>query len=141
MCEQKFTFINIAPPVQTFIDFRTKCGWGTISFDAADKALRAGIANMTVFKAETVVGFGRVIGDGAIYFYVQDLIIDHRYRGAGLGAVVMKHLIEQVRKVALPGATIGLMSALDKEDFYKRFGFVSRPNSKYGAGMTLLLDV
>lgn len=140
MSEKKFKFLNVTPPVSEFIDFRAKCGWGTISLETAQKTLDAGIANTTVYDGDKVVGFGRIIGDGAIYFYVQDLIVSSHYRGGGIGVVIMKHLVEQVRKIALPGASIGLMSALDKEEFYKQFGFASRPNTKYGAGMTLLLD-
>ena len=141
MFEKKFKFLNVVPPVSEFIDFRAKCGWGTISLETAQKTLDAGISNTTVYDGDKVVGFGRVIGDGAIYFYVQDLIVSDNYRGHGLGVQIMIRLIEQVRKIALPGASIGLMSALDKEEFYKQFGFACRPNSKYGAGMTLLLDV
>jgi len=32
---------------------------------------------------------------------------------------------------------IGLMASKGKEDFYKCFGFVDRPNDSLGAGMTL----
>ncbi|MDB2438579.1 GNAT family N-acetyltransferase [Hellea sp.] len=79
-------------------------------------------------------------GDGALYFYVQDLIVDVGYRGRGLGAIIMKRLIEEIRNMASPGASIGLMSALEKEEFYKQLGFASRPSSKYGAGMTMIVN-
>lgn len=140
MSEKKFKFLNVAPPVSEFIDFRAKCGWGVISLETAKKTLVAGITNTTVYDGNNVCGFGRVIGDGANYFYIQDLIVGENYRGGGLGAEVMNHLIKQVRVIASPGASIGLMSVPEKENFYEQFGFTARPNSKYGAGMTLLLD-
>lgn len=140
MSKDNFNCVDIAPPISEFIDFRVKCGWGKLSPEAAQKTLEAGLANTSIYDGDKIIGFGRVIGDGAVYFYIQDLIVSHHYQGLGLGTVIMKRLIEQISKMALPGASIGLMSALDKEEFYKQFGFKSRPSAEYGAGMTLLLD-
>ena len=140
MSENNYKFSNVAPPISEFIDFRALCGWGTLSLEAAQRTLAAGIANTTVYNQGNVVGFGRIIGDGAIYFYIQDLIVGEPYRKTGTGSDIMIHLIAQIREIALPGASIGLMSAVTKENFYKKFGFISRPSHNYGAGMTLLLD-
>lgn len=134
-----FTILRELPQSKDFIDFRARCGWGRLADDAAQKTLKAGLVNVSVYDNDKMVGFGRVIGDGAIYFYVQDLIVDEAYRGQGLGALVMETLLNGVRNIASPGAVIGLMSAKGVDDFYKPFGFVVRPNEKFGAGMILEL--
>ena len=141
MSKPYIKLVNIAPPLSEFIEFRANCGWGRLTPATAKKTLEGGIVNTTAFDQNNVAGFGRIIGDGAIYFYVQDLIVGDTYRGQGLGVEILSQLIDQVRNIASPGASLGLMSALDKEEFYKQFGFACRPNSNYGAGMTLLLDV
>ena len=46
---------------------------------------------------------------------------------AGWGEVNHKHSID-------------LMSAIGKETFYEKFGFVKRPRDRRGAGMDLWLD-
>ena len=135
-----FLLSNEPPPFQEFVDLRAACGWGVLSEEIARKSLATGIANTTAFEQGHVAGFGRVIGDGAIYFYIQDLIVAPGFRSKGLGTQILNHLIEQVKFIAAPGAAIGLMSAIGKEAFYSQFGFTSRPNRKFGAGMTLLLD-
>ena len=140
MSKNNIVLSNIEPPISEFIDFRAKCGWGTLSRKTAKRTLEAGIANTTAFNQNKVVGFGRIVGDGAIYFYVQDLIVSENFRGSGLGGDIMVHLINQVQEIALPGASIGLMSVVNKEGFYEKFGFTLRPNQNYGSGMTLLLD-
>lgn len=140
MFDKNFEFINVAPPISEFINLRAQCGWGVISRETATKTLDAGIASTTVYAGDNVAGFGRVIGDGAIYFYVQDLIVNPQYRGSGLGTAIMKQLIGRVREIAMPGASLGLMSAINKEEFYEQLGFISRPNQHYGAGMTLILE-
>jgi predicted GNAT family N-acyltransferase len=44
---------------------------------------------------------------------------------------IMKYIKEEYPK----GTMVCLMSAKGKENFYKKFGFVERPNENYGAGM------
>lgn len=43
--------------------------------------------------------------------------------------------MEYITSTYPPGSSVGLMSAKGKEDFYKKFGFMERPNESYGAGM------
>jgi len=104
----------------------------------AKKTLAAGILNITAYDTDNVAGFGRVVGYGAIYFYIQDFIAHEDYRGFGLGTEMLQVLITQIQAIAASGAAIGLMSAINKEEFYHKFGFKSRPSNEYGAGMTLL---
>ena len=68
MPKDNFNCVNIAPPISEFIDFRAKCGWGTLSIEAAKKTLDASIANATIYDGDKVVGFGRIIGDAQFIF-------------------------------------------------------------------------
>lgn len=47
----------------------------------------------------------------------------------------MTELMEHITRTYPAGSLVGLMSAKGKEEFYKRFGFIERPNESYGAGM------
>lgn len=91
---------------------------------------------MSVRRSDELLGFGRVVGDGVLYFYVQDVIVVRGARGKGVGRLIMGRLMVRLREIAPAGATIGLMSAAGKEGFYERFGFVTRPSDAHGAGMT-----
>jgi len=110
-------------------------GWGDISEKAARASLAASLINVCAYEDEALTGFGRVVGDGVLYFYIQDLIVSPAYRGKGYGRKLLAHLLSEIKKQASPGATIGLMAAHGKEAFYESFGFISRPNAIYGAGM------
>lgn len=135
------SFQNVAPPVDEFISLRERCGWGNLSIEVAEKTLAAGLVNVTVFEVSKTIGFGRVIGDGVIYFYVQDLIVREGYQGMGIGTKMLESLVEQTVKIAAPGAAIGLMSTKGKEGFYEKFGFTRRPNDEFGSGMTHILSI
>ena len=125
------------PPVHDFITLRANCGWGDLDEEVAYRALGSGIINVTLYEGDEVVGFGRVVGDGVLYFYIQDLIVKRNCRGQGLGKMLMGQLLMKITDCAPKGASVGLMSATGKENFYKQFGFKVRPSAKFGAGMTL----
>ena len=118
---------------------RATCGWGRLDEGAAKNSLGAGLINICAYDEDGLIGFGRVIGDGAIYFYIQDLIVKEQYQGQGIGREILKYLIQETKKIASSGAIIGLMSAHGKESFYQNEGLILRPNNQYGAGMILNL--
>lgn len=129
-----------APPdTEEFIAMRAACGWGQISTKTAHVALVNGLFNVSVYHADTLVGFGRAVGDGALYFYLQDIVVDPNWRSQGIGHQIVVRLLGQIRAVAAPGSTIGLMAAKGAEDLYARHGFSSRPNGSQGAGMTMVI--
>ena len=89
-----------------------------------------------------IIGMGRIIGDGARIFYIQDLIIHPDHQRMGIGTEIVKKLIAYIEKLQLSNCSImvGLMSAKGKEDFYKKFGFRTRPNDFQGCGMILNIN-
>lgn len=126
-----------APSPQLFIDLRALCGWGKISKEIADMAIVNSLLWVSAKNNGKTIGFVRLIGDGALNFYVQDLIVTKAYREQGVGRLLMHELLSSCAGVVPNGATIGLMSVHGKEKFYEQFGFQSRPSGRFGAGMTL----
>lgn len=125
------------PNTQLFIDLREKCGWGLISNDLAERAISNSLLWTSAHHDDKTIGFVRLIGDGALNFYIQDLIVARPHRGLGIGRSLMEHLLSLCCEVVPKDATIGLMSVAGKENFYEAFGFQSRPFGRFGAGMTL----
>lgn len=78
-------------------------------------------------EAGAIVAMGRVVGDGAFFFYIQDVAVHPQHRGRGLGTVVVERLQAQV--VALAGGTafLGLFSTPEAESLYQGTGFGPRP--------------
>lgn len=124
------------PPITEFIALRADEGWGRLTHDTAKAALAASTLTVSAYEGDRLAGFGRVVGDGVLYFYIQDMIVARMFRGRGIGQAIMAQLLQEIRKRAPIGATIGLMAAEGKEGFYAPFGFRARPAQGYGAGMT-----
>lgn len=78
---------------------------------------------------------GRVVGDGALVFAIQDVIVLPEHRRQGYGARIMDALMAYVKENARLTAHISLFSANGMEEFYSRYGFVERPQGRLGPGM------
>jgi GNAT superfamily N-acetyltransferase len=61
---------------------------------------------------------GRVVGDGGIYFYVQDVIVVPEWQRRGIGSEIMNAIMAFVGSNASPGAFVGLMAARGAAQFY-----------------------
>lgn len=129
-----------SPPVSVFCDLRAQAGWGEIDRTVATEALSKSLVSATAYTDGCAIGFVRAVGDGLMYFYICDLIVEEVHRGKGVATALMEHLLQQIRARAPQGATLALMSAEGMEALYEKFGFVTRPNDGYGAGMTLFLE-
>ena len=122
---------------------RNQAGWGNTLLSQAHKAIQNTLYSVVAFDEEKVVGIGRLVGDGALIWYIQDLIVVHDYQNIGIGSTLMNKLLEYVYKNSIPDSviTIGLMSAKGKDAFYQKFGFRIRPNENEGAGMVVIKKV
>ncbi len=135
MDKVKVQIESVQPEVDEFIRLRSKVGWGETPASVAETALNNSLYCVVARCENAVIGFGRIVGDGAMFFYIQDLIVDPDYQGLGIGHLLMQQLESYLNQAANKGATVGLLSARDKEDFYARYGYMERTGEPLGLGM------
>ncbi len=73
------------------------------------------------------VGMGRIMGDGALFFYIQDIIVRPEYQTLGVGRKIVERLMGWLHVHAPERAFVGLFAAEGKDSFYARFGFMRHP--------------
>ena len=124
------------PAVGEYNRMRKQAGWGVYKdLDAAKNGLANSLFHICVRKDNKLIGMGRVIGDGSITFYIQDVIVSKEYQGKGIGIQIMNRIMDYISSVAADGAVAGLIAAKGKESFYEKFNFIPRPNESGGKGM------
>ncbi|MGG0465147.1 GNAT family N-acetyltransferase [Priestia aryabhattai] len=94
-----------------------------INFNVAELSLKNSIFTVIVKDNNKIIGMGRVVGDGAIYFYIQDVIVHPNYRGIGMGQDIMNKLVEYLKENAPSKAFVGLFISNGKANFYKKYQF------------------
>ena len=51
-----------------------------MNFEVAEISLQNSIYCITVKDNNQIIGMGRIVGDGAIYFYIQDIVVHPEYQ-------------------------------------------------------------
>lgn len=128
------------PNAINFVRLRQNVSWGTISQEEAELALAKSLCGVSLVKDEHIIGMARVIGDGILNVYIQDVIVDENYRNQGYGDKIMNTLIAILRTRFPSNCSVGLMAASGQAGFYERYGFLVRPSKTTDAGMMCKLS-
>lgn len=119
---------------------RRSVGWAEFSVAQAQTALNNRCLTVVAFSEKEPIAMGSMIGDG-IYFLLVDVVVAPSYQGKGIGKEIVERIIQSVKNELSTDerCSIHLVSAHDKEEFYKKFGFTEIPDIKSGHGMQLSL--
>jgi GNAT superfamily N-acetyltransferase len=91
---------------------------GTRDLGKLEIAFRNSEVRCFAWHAETLVGAGRAISDGALRAAIYDLVVLPEYQGQGIGTRILKDILARVNaEITMLFANPG------KETFYDRFGF------------------
>lgn len=104
-----------------------------IIFEAFENTLYS----ISVYDGEKLVGYGRLVGDKTMVIYLQSIMVIPEYQRQGIGTEIINRLLNKVKEYKEKSLELRcyLFSCKGKETLYKKFGFVTRPNDAYGAGM------
>ena len=68
-----------------------------MNLDAAPQALEESVAGVVALDDDgRAIGMGRVVGDGAMYSYVQDVVVAPEYQRRGIGTEMLRVLIDRI---------------------------------------------
>ena len=136
-------FVEDQLDIDTYLDLRQSVHFRRLTRDQAKRALDNSLYTLVAYKDGKAVGMGRIVGDGAVICYVQDLIIRPEVQGEGIGGLILEMLKSFVINIGFPGTTMmfDLMCAKGREAFYKKHGFIARPTEELGPCMIQYLDL
>lgn len=120
----EYTTTARMPTVTEYMQLCHAVGWTNfMNFDVAEQSLKQSLFGVVIQYKDDVVGMGRVVGDGSIYFYIQDIAVDPEHQNRGIGSMIMNSIMAYLTQHAPEKAFVGLFSAHGKESFYNKFGF------------------
>lgn len=123
--------------IDIYMELRDEVNWVKLTKEQAKTALDNSVKVFTVFDDERPIGMGRVVGDKAVISYIQDLIIIPEYQSRHIGSMLIEHIIDYVRSLAMDNSRmmLCLMCAKGREQFYEKHNFIARPTDMLGPGM------
>ena len=120
------------PILAEYKELRASAGWWKTDDKATDIALSKSLFSVVAIKNDNVIGLVRVVGDGGLYFYIQDLIVRPEFRGNEFGKKLVNEAMSYIKANAKSGAFVGLMAAKGLEKYYELFGFKARDENAPG---------
>lgn len=123
--------------VDNYIELRKEVQWKDLTWEQAQKAIENSLYTVTAYIDNELVGMGRIVGDGAVICYIQDLIVVPSVQSMGVGTLILDKLVDYTDKIRLHNTEmmVCLMCAKGREPFYEKHGFIPRPTSLLGPGM------
>ena len=107
--------------IDTYLNLRAAVGWKKLDNEQAIMALKNSIYTLTATIDDKVVGMARMVGDGAVICYIQDLVVHPSYQKLGVGQVLMEKLVGHAEEIKIQGTELMLclMCAKGREGFYE----------------------
>ena len=123
--------------VDTYLYLRQQVNWKALTYNQANRAIKNSMYIITVYEADKPIAMGRIVGDGSVVSYIQDLIVIPSAQGEKIGSKLLEKLIEYVESITEEGTEmmLCLMCAKGRENFYKHHNFIERPTNNLGPGM------
>ncbi|MDO4739260.1 MAG: GNAT family N-acetyltransferase [Eubacteriales bacterium] len=121
-----------------YIRLFAAAGWGEPPRDMTEKALKNSYATFSVEADGRVIAMARLLGDGAMSFFLKDFVVEPQMQGRGIGKALLAHIEEYIRLQLENGwaGYLQLVSSKGKEGFYHKMGFAAHPNEHSGPAMS-----
>lgn len=132
-------YINKIPTVEEYNYLNEKVGWGKRNEDIVKEALGNTLSAICAYNDNELIGSARIIGDKTIFLYIQDVMVIPEYQNKKVGTNIMNRILEIIKEYREinPNIRVYLGASKGKENFYKKFGFITRDEANLGKGMIL----
>lgn len=135
-------FVEERPTVYQYNFLTQQVGWGIENENIVAEALNNTIYSICAFNDDQIIGCARLIGDKTLFLYIQDVMVIPEFQGMKIGSKLIEFILLEIEKLKSksPNIRTYLGASKGKENFYKKFGFISRSEADLGDGMILMKE-
>lgn len=113
------------PTVDEHAHLFERVGWPWYGEEATRRALAGSSFGAVAMRGDEIVGMGRVVGDGSVFFYLQDVVVDPDVQRLGIGSSLVGTLLARARELKSAISFCGVFATPMAVDLYERHGFRS----------------
>ena len=121
-------YTETAPDKEAYLKLFETTGWNQM-YQASAEELDLGNRNswylVAAYDQDRLVGFGRVMCDGATHAMLYDMIVHPEYQNKGIGSAILERLVRKCQEHRI--RDVQLFCARGKQPFYEKHGFLPRP--------------
>lgn len=78
---------------EQFCNLEESVGFGIPNIKQSERAIENSIYSVSVNIGQEAVGMGRLVGDGARIFYIQDVCIKPEFQRKGIGKLIREKIV------------------------------------------------
>lgn len=125
--------------VEDYNALRQAVNWIRVTEKRASIALQHSFYLCVAVCEERPVGMARIVSDGGYTYFITDVIVHPDYQSYHIGTDLIGRVLDYIERDVVDGETVmvSLMAAYERESFYERFGFHTRPFGNHGPGMSM----
>ncbi|PUA39451.1 GNAT family N-acetyltransferase [Paenibacillus elgii] len=131
MSNKPYEIIERPPTVLEHKTLWEAVGWGQVNIEMTGQSIANSVYCLVAVSAGNVIGMGRIVGDGAMYYYIQDVAVLPEYQNMGVGKQIIEKLLNFINDHCAGSGFVGLFASHGKDEFYEKFGF-----KNHSPGMT-----
>lgn len=132
------SIVERRPTIEEYLALIDAVGWSdSTDREAAPAAIGGALHGVVAVENGRATGAGLVVGDGATFFYLKDVMVHPDRQSRQIGTAIVASLMRYIRATASPQALVGLFTGRNLGDFYERFGFQGSDDGLYGMSQRL----
>jgi GNAT superfamily N-acetyltransferase len=132
------TIVERLPTPEEHLVLSQAVGWADKDrLDRSVLTLSGARLGAVAVSGDRAVGMGMILGDGATFAYVKDIVVHPEWQARGIGTRIVEALLAIIRRSRPEGMLVTLFTGQHLAEFYEQFGF-SGPEKLYG--MSLKID-
>lgn len=121
------------PSAKDYVSLRVKSGMGEKDLERSEIALNNSLFIVSIYDDnESLIGFGRIVGDGGLTYVVSDIMIDPAYRRQGHATKIMEEIDKFLSQNTYEDSHVCLIANSPADKLYHKFKFSYLPDNKCG---------
>ena len=111
------------PSLADYQRLRAEAGLSPFAAEAARAGLPGTFVGVVLRCDDAVIGMGRVVGDGGLFFQLVDIAVQPDHQGKGLGKAIVDALLKALAARIASAAYVSLIADGEAHRLYAHFGF------------------
>lgn len=126
------------PQNQEYMDLKAAAGLPEVEISAIATALNRSVLSLLARDDnDRLIGMGRVVGDGAFYFQLVDIMVAASHLDQGVEETIVSELLSRLKKIAPSGAEVTVITDVPGIQLYQHAGFKLLYPDRYGMARSL----